>query len=219
MMRAWVVDDQREIREGVAALIEQRVAAARIVGLFARGQDALGAAARGEAFDVALVDLGLPDIQGADLIRQLRFRRRDAAIIAFTVRFDDEAVFSALRAGASGYITKDAPNRDIVDAVQSGASGAAPFSPDIGRRVAASFWSSPDEQAANEPDPAAALTARERQILELICKGASYRAIGAALGITLGTVQTHVKNVYRKLGVGSKIEAIRCVQRPSSTLR
>jgi DNA-binding NarL/FixJ family response regulator len=208
-MRVWIIDDQREIREGVALLIEQRVAAAEITGLFGRGGDALEDVARGGAFDVALVDLGLPDMRGADLIRQLRCGSRDAAIIAFTVRFDDEAVFSALRAGASGYLTKDAPGRDIIDAVRSGASGAAPFSPDIGRRVAASFWPSVGERKSSAPDPAVVLTPRERQILDLICSGASYRDIGAALGITLGTVQTHVKNVYGKLGVGSKVEAMR----------
>jgi len=218
-MLVWVIDDQRDVREGVAALIEQRVTAAQIAGLFATGHDAINALARGEPFDVALVDLGLPDIQGADLIRQLRVGRPSVAIIAFTVRFDDEALFSALRAGASGYITKEAADRDIVDAVQSAASGAAPFSQDIGRRVAASFWSSAGDREPSEPDPAAVLTARERQILDLICRGASYRDIGTALGITLGTVQTHVKNVYGKLGVGSKIEAMRCTLAASSPQR
>jgi len=208
-MLVWVIDDQREIREGVASLLERRLDAAQITGLFAQGHDALEALVRGEPVDVALVDLGLPDMGGADLIRQLRFARRDAAIIAFTVAFDDEALFSALRAGASGYITKDAPDQDIVDAVRSAASGAAPFSPDIGRRVAASFWPPPRGPAPRDPDPIIVLTPRERQILDLICTGASYRDIGAALGITLGTVQTHIKNVYGKLGVCTKVEAMR----------
>lgn len=208
-MLVWVIDDQREIRDGVASLIEQRIPTAQVTGLFGSARDALEAVALGAGFDVAMVDLGLPDIPGAHLIRKLRCWRRDAAIIAFTMRFDDDALFSALRAGASGYITKDAPVSDIIDAVQSGASGAASFSPDIGRRVAASFWSSPDEHQTKAPDPAVVLTPRERQILDLLCAGASYRDIGLALGIRLGTVQTHVKNVYGKLGVGSKVEAIR----------
>jgi DNA-binding NarL/FixJ family response regulator len=208
-MLAWVIEDQREVREGVASVIERRVAAAQVTGMFAEGRAALRAVARGEPFDVALVDLGLPDMRGADLIRQLRCQRGDSAIVAFTVRFDDEALFSALRAGASGYITKDASDECIVHAVQSAASGAAPFSPDIGRRVAASFWSTPSNTEASDPKPTAAvLTPRERQVLDLIGTGASYREIGVALGISLGTVQTHIKSVYGKLGVGTKVEAI-----------
>jgi DNA-binding NarL/FixJ family response regulator len=208
-MLAWIIEDQRETREGVAALIERHVVDARVAGAFARGHDALAALARGEPFDVALVDLGLPDIRGAEVIRQMRCDRRDAAILAFTVRFDDEALFSALRSGASGYITKDASDRDIVDAVRGAASGAACFSRDIGRRVAASFWSSAAQREPSHPDPAVVLTPREREILDLICSGASYQDVGMALGIRLGTVQSHVKNVYSKLGVGSKIEAMR----------
>jgi DNA-binding NarL/FixJ family response regulator len=215
-MLAWVIDDQREIREGVVALIEQATGGAHTARPFAYGQDALQAVDRGEPFEVALVDLGLPDITGADLIRQLRSQRPGAAIITFTVRFDDDAVFSALRAGASGYLTKDAPNDRIVDAVRSAASGAAPFSPDVGRRVAASFWSSQQQRELTISDPSEVLTSRERQVLDLICTGASYREIGAALGITLGTVQTHIKNVYGKLGVGTKVEAMRCTLSASS---
>jgi len=215
-MRIWVIDDQEEIRDGVASVIQQRVVGAQVTGVFALGQDALAAAAGSNAFDVALIDLGLPDMAGTDLIRRLRAGNQDAAIIAFTVRFDDEALFSALRAGASGYLTKDAPTEDIVHAVHTAASGAAPFSPHIGRRVAASFWSSPSEPKATPP---VVLTPRERQILDLLCTGASYRDVGTALGITLGTVQTHVKNLYGKLGVCTKIEAMRWTLETSATPR
>jgi len=218
-MLVWVVEDQREVLNGVAALIEGRVAGAQVAGRFARGAEAMEAIARGERFDVALVDLGLPDLPGAELIGQLRRARRDAAIIAFTVRFDDDALFSALRAGASGYLTKNASEADIVAAVTAAASGAAPFSPEIGRRVAASFWSPSAEPRPSSPTTAVILTPREREILDLICSGASYSDIGSALGIALGTVQSHVKNVYGKLGVGSKVEAMRWMLGTSSPQR
>jgi DNA-binding NarL/FixJ family response regulator len=218
-MLAWVIDDQLAIREGIISLIERGIAGAQPTRPFKHGCDALQAVARGEPFDVALVDLGLSDIAGTELIRQIRARRLDAAIIVFTNRFDDEAVFSALRAGASGYITKDAPDQYLIDAVRAGASGAAPFSPDIGRRVAASFWPSQHKHEPIESNPTDVLTSRERQVLDLICTGASYREIGVALRIGLGTVQTHIKNVYGKLGVGTKIEAMRCTLDASSRAR
>lgn len=218
-MLVWVVEDQRDVLDGVAALIDRHVAGAQVAGRLARGGEALAAVARGELFDVALVDLGLPDIPGAELIGHLRRACPDSAIIAFTIRFDDGALFSALRAGASGYLTKNASEADIVAAVTAAASGAAPFSPEIGRRVAASFWSPPAESRPSTPVAAVALTPREREILDLICCGASYNDIGSALGIALGTVQTHVKNVYGKLGVGSKIEAMRWMLGTSSPQR
>jgi len=218
-MLVWVVEDQRDVLEGVTALIAGRVADAQVAGQFARAAEAIEAVARGERFDVALVDLGLPDMPGMDLIGQLRRACRDSAIIAFTVRFDDDAVFSALRAGASGYLTKNASEADIVAAVTAAASGAAPFSPEIGRRVAASFWSAPAGPRPSAPVAAVVLTPREREILDLICSGASYSDIGSALGIALGTVQSHVKNVYGKLGVGSKVEAMRWMLGSSSPQR
>jgi len=164
----------------------------------------------GRGFDVALVDLGLPDLPGADVIRQLRSGRPEHAIVAFTVRFDEEAVFSALRAGASGYVTKDASDQTILDAIQSAASGAAPFSPKISQTVAKSFWlSAPAPAPMSDAPPATALTPREREVLDLVCTGASYREIGCALGVSLGTIQTHIKSIYAKLGVASKAEAVR----------
>lgn len=219
-MRVWVVDDEVEVREGVAELIERRVAAARVTGQFARGREALRAVRERRVFDLALVDLGLPDMHGEDVIRQLRAHRPLEAIIAFTIRCDEAAVFATLRAGASGYVTKDASDQDIVDAIQSAASGAAPFSREISRTVAQSFWISPHaERATSATEPIAALTPREREVLELVCTGASYREIGAALGITLGTIQTHIKSIYTKLGVANKAEAVRWVMSAPSAAR
>ena len=209
-MRIWVVDDQREVREGVAELIQRRVVAACITGQFARGGDALKALQEGRVFEVALVDLGLPDMQGEEVIRHLRLGRPHGAIVAFTVRFDEDAVFSALRAGASGYLTKDASDQTVIDAIESAASGAAPFSPKISGSVAKSFWvSTQNERRQTDVRASAALTRREREVLDLICTGASYREIGGALGISLGTIQTHIKSIYAKLGVANKAEAIR----------
>lgn len=209
-MRIWVVDDQHEVREGVSKLLERCLTGARVTGMFGLGGDAVKAAEEGQAFEVALIDLCLPDIPGEDVVRQLRSFRPQDAIVAFTVRFDDQAIFSALRAGASGYVTKDASEQAVVEAVQSAAAGAAPFSPAISLSVARSFWGSPPQARGSQQAPrSASLTPRERQVLDLVCTGASYQEIGHALGVSLGTIQTHIKSIYTKLGVANKAEAMR----------
>ena len=126
-------------------------------------------------------------------------------MLAFTVRADDDAVFSALRAGARGYITKDASLAELMRAVQDAVRGGAPLSRGIGLRVVSRFWQT-NEGSANAVDT---LTARERSVLEVLCTGASYREAGRWLGLSEGTIQTHVKRIYEKLGVCSKAEAVR----------
>jgi DNA-binding NarL/FixJ family response regulator/signal transduction histidine kinase len=171
---------------------------------FGTARETLAAMERGEPFDVVLVDLGLPDLTGQALIRELRRKRGELPIVAFTVREDDDAIFEALRAGAVGYITKHASLADLLAAVCAAAEGAAPLSPRVSRRVVSRFW--PDPRPA--PNIDAVLTPREREVLELLCTAASYREVATLLGISEGTVQSHVKKIYGKLGVNSKAEAV-----------
>jgi DNA-binding NarL/FixJ family response regulator len=203
----WVIDDAQEIRDGVSAALGRMCADIRVSGRFGLGREALRALARGDSFDVALVDLGLPDMAGDALIGQMRGRCPRRSIVAFTVRSDDGAVFSALRAGASGFVTKELPAAELARAITAAAAGAAPFSPDVSGRVAASFWAPDAGSGATGGD--VPLTSRERDVLDLLCTGASYREVAEGLGIGVGTVQTYVKSVYAKLGVSTKAEAIR----------
>ena len=202
--RVCLIDDDDSLREDVVRAVGSGLGDFDITA-FERPSRLFRAMDGGQRFDVALVDLGLPEMSGEVVIRELRRRHAGMPALAFTVRDDDAAVFSALRAGASGYITKQIPVADLVEALRAAARGAAPLSPNISHRVIAKFWIAGCPTAAIGAD----LTVREREVLELVCNSASYREVASVLGISQGTVQTHIKNIYRKLGVTSKAEAVR----------
>lgn len=150
---------------------------------------------------VGLVDLGLTDGCGIQLIAGMA--RADLVLIALSVRFDDEAIFGALRAGAVGYLLKDASAETIARALRDAVAGGSPMSPGVARRVVRQF------QPATDRGRSVQLTPREHEVLEFLCLGASYREIARTLGMACGTVQTHVKHVYEKLGADNKAEAVR----------
>jgi DNA-binding NarL/FixJ family response regulator len=156
-------------------------------------------------FDVALVDLGLPDGTGIDVIHGLRHERPACPIVVFTIHGDADTLFEALRAGACGYLLKQTPPERLHAALLDALAGGAPMSPTVARLVVASF-------STNET-PGAQLTARERELLALLGRGHSYGDIAKALGIGLGTVQGYVKAVYKKLEISSKAEAAACAAR------
>lgn len=168
-----------------------------------------------EPVDVMLVDLGLPDMDGTELIRHAVQRHPGCDCLVVTMFADDAHVMAALEAGATGYLLKDATNERITGAVHEVRAGGSPISPSIARRVLARFRSSP---AAASTPPAAAVVAtsavpsplsqRETEILQSIAKGFSFETVGEVLGISQHTVVAHVKNIYRKLAVHSRGEAV-----------
>lgn len=176
---------------------------------FGTALEILAAIEQGAVFDVALVDLGLPGLTGQRLIGELRRRREALPIIAFTVREDDTAIFEALRAGAVGYITKHASLSELIAAIHAAEQGAAPLSPGVSRRVVSQFW----PEALRAPGLTSTLTPREREVLDLLCTAATYRDVATLLGISEGTVQSHVKKIYGKLGVNSKAGAVLLTRR------
>jgi DNA-binding NarL/FixJ family response regulator len=178
-----------------------------------------------EAVDVVLLDLGLPDGRGIELIPTLRARRPSPTIVAFTV-FDDEAsVIEAIAAGVDGYVLKAAPPEVLVDALRGAAAGESPISPAVAgfllrrlRRDDAAARKAPG--AAARTDRLMALTARELEVLETLARGLSYREAAAKLGMSPATVAHHVKNLYPKLAASSRSEAVfRAVQEGLITLR
>ncbi|HWI84371.1 response regulator transcription factor [Ramlibacter sp.] len=165
--------------------------------------------------DVVLADLGLPDGQGVQVIEHAKAGHPARDVIVVTMFGDDGHVVDCIRAGATGYLLKDALPRDIADAIMQVHAGGSPISPAIARRVLQSFQ---PPQRAPQPDtpavpPAAApppspLSERETEILRLVAKGLSFKEVSAALSISSHTVVTHVKRVYQKLAVHSRGEAV-----------
>lgn len=167
--------------------------------------------------DVMLVDLGLPDMNGIELIRHAAQHLPGCDVLVVTMFADDAHVMGSLEAGATGYLLKDAQAARITSAIHELRAGGAPISPSIARRVLARFRIAP---AAAAPAPAAPatppatapvaspLSERETEILRLVAKGFSFDAVGELLAISPHTVVTHVKKIYRKLAVHSRGEAV-----------
>jgi DNA-binding NarL/FixJ family response regulator len=164
--------------------------------------------------DVMLIDLGLPDINGVEVIRYAALQRPATDILVVTMFGDDDHVMDSINAGATGYLLKDAMPERISASIQELHAGGAPISPSIARRVLARFRDASSAGASGStqaPAPAAGaspLSAREADILRLVAKGMSFSEVGGALSISPHTVVTHVKKIYRKLAVHSRGEAV-----------
>jgi DNA-binding NarL/FixJ family response regulator len=154
--------------------------------------------------EVVLMDFGLPGITGAECIRLLKPQFPQTHFIIFSVFDDDENVFEALRAGATGYILKNSHPDDIYKAIMDVIKGGSPMSSTISRLVVNYFSSLKPEPNLNSFH----LSAREKVILQLLSQGFRYKEIGEQLFISIDTVRTHVRNIYQKLQVGSRMEAV-----------
>jgi DNA-binding NarL/FixJ family response regulator len=198
-VRVLVVEDDDRFRDDLVSLIGSR-SELRLAAAFRAAEPALSAIGAGLEIDVALVDLGLPRMSGHELIRRLKADRPALEIVVLTVLSDDDSLYGALRAGASGYLIKGGVAAELADAVLQVHRGGAPMSPSIARRILREFR---DSAVVAEPS----LTPRETEVLKLLARGASYPEIGTMLAISLSTVQFHIRAIYRKLEVGTKAEA------------
>lgn len=159
--------------------------------------------------DVVLVDLGLPDGNGIDVIRHAMRGHPGGDVIVITMFGDDGHVIDSIRAGATGYLLKDALPRDIAGAILQVRGGGSPISPAIARRVLQSLQHAAAPAPADDTEGSGAvLSRRETEVLRLVAKGLSFKEVGAALDISSHTVITHVKRVYQKLAVHSRGEAV-----------
>ncbi len=162
--------------------------------------------------DVLLVDLGLPDISGIELIRHAARHHPGCDALVVTMFADDGHVLGSIEAGATGYLLKDASAARIAAAIHEVRAGGSPISPSIARRVLARLHGgAPVAAAVHAPAPSAEpspLSERETELLRLVAKGFSFEAVAEVLTISPHTVVTHVKNIYRKLAVHSRGEAV-----------
>jgi DNA-binding NarL/FixJ family response regulator len=166
---------------------------------------------REQPVDVMLVDLGLPDGSGLSVIRHACERHPECEPLVFSVFGDEENVLASIKAGALGYIHKDSPLESIVDAILQMKAGMSPISPTIARRILTSYRGQrapSSAPAASVPGISVQLTSREQERLELVARGFTYAETSNLMQISLHTVQSHVKNLYRKLAVRSKNEAV-----------
>lgn len=148
--------------------------------------------------DIVLMDIDLPGMSGVQGVDQLRNAGFERPILMLTVHEDEAAVFEALCAGAAGYLVKGLAPAKLLAAIQEAHGGGAPMSPAIARMVIQTF----------HPKTRNPLSAREQEVLELLCKGENYRTIATALFISSNTVKAHIKNIYTKLEVNSRAEAV-----------
>jgi DNA-binding NarL/FixJ family response regulator len=209
-----IVEDEPEFRRRFAQIIEGEPTM-RLAGVAATKRDAQTLIDR-EDFDVMLIDLGLPDGTGIDLIRNVSQRKPDVDIMVVTVFGDEQHVVSSIEAGATGYILKDSTPADVISCIRLLRAGGSPVSPVVARSVLRAIRtrmggassagpSAPARPAGNENNP---LSARETEILQLLAKGMSFNEIGEILGISPHTVTAHIKKIYRKLAVHSRGEAV-----------
>ena len=202
-IRILVVDDHPVYRDGLRALIE-RSADLELAGEAATGGDAV-ALAEAASPDVILMDIRMPGMSGIDATRRILAARAATRILILTMSEDDDSLFAAMRAGARGYLPKDSDSADLVRAIRAVAGGDVIFGESIATRLQAFF-------AAGHARPAAArfpeLTDREDEVLELIARGLANRAIAAQLGISDKTVRNHVANIFNKLQVADRSQAI-----------
>jgi two-component system NarL family response regulator len=152
--------------------------------------------------DILLVDIDLPGLSGVDLIRRVHPVLPVLAILVYTISEDRDTVFAALKAGALGYLLKSSPPRELIESLRSLHQGGSPMSPKIARKVILELQPQTDDHQADGLSP------REKDILNGIALGKSYKEMAQALGLSPHTVHTHVKNVYQKLQAASRAEAL-----------
>ncbi|MCC6191293.1 MAG: response regulator transcription factor [Anaerolineales bacterium] len=200
-IRILIADDHPVFRYGLRALLGAEPGT-EVIGEAATGEDAIALAERLQP-DVILMDLNLPGINGLEATRRILAAQAHIAILVITM-FDDDSLFAAMRAGARGYILKGTEGEETLHAVRAVARGEAVFSPAVAQRLMQYFGAS--RPAASTPFPE--LTDREREVLALIAEGYTNTAIAERLVISPKTVRNHVSNIFGKLQVAHRAEAI-----------
>lgn len=201
-IRVVVADDHPIVRQGLTALLDS-LAGFKVVGVAANGRDAVKEVVLTKP-DVAVLDLQMPDLDGFAATREIAKVAPSVAVLVLTMFSDDDSVFAAMRAGARGYLVKGAEQEEISRAIRAVAAGEAIFGPGVAQRML-DFFAAPPAAA---PPPFPELTARERDILDLLAGGRSNAAIAHRLGVAPKTVANNVSSIFAKLQVADRAQAI-----------
>jgi len=206
-IRVVIADDQRVVRDGLTVLVGL-IDDVVVVGSAANGLEAVELARR-ERPDVVLMDLRMPELEGAEATRRICTELPETQVLILTTYADDESLFPALQAGARGYLTKDASAEEIEHAITALAAGRTHLDPAIQQRLIDAVLE-PASLRPGEPRALPAdLTAREGEILRLIAAGLSNAEIAAALVVSAATVKTHVNHIFAKTGARDRAQAVR----------
>ncbi len=200
-IKVAIVDDDEGIRNSLATLI-RRAAALRLTGDYADAETALKEIPRNPP-DVVLMDINLPGIKGPECVRQLKAQLPAVQFLMLTVYEDSDSLFNSLKAGASGYLLKRTASARLLEAIRDVHAGGSPMTPQLARRVV-QFFTKPADTAS----PVASLTPGEKEFLDQLANGYAYKEIADRMKISIDTVRSYVRNVYEKLHVHSRTEAV-----------
>ena len=203
MIRVVIADDQPAVRDGLAMLMGL-TDDIEVVGTAANGVEALELT-RDLRPNVVLMDLRMPEMDGAEVTRKIRATVPDTHVLVLTTYADDDSLFPALQAGAQGYLTKDASAEEIERAIREVADGHTHLDPAIQERLVAALLST----AGRVRTPPDDLTTREVEVLKLIAAGLSNAEIAAALVVSAATVKTHINHIFAKTGARDRAQAVR----------
>jgi DNA-binding NarL/FixJ family response regulator len=201
-IKVVIVEDQDTIRNSLLLLLDS-IAELVVVDAFSNGEAAVEFLLK-HPVDVALFDINLPGISGIEAIAKLKAKQPKMQFMVLSLYDDPEYIFKALRAGATGYILKSTPTEKLIDAIRELHAGGSPMSSQIARKVVTEFAAFQVKAAHCE-----ALSRRENEILDLLAKGFRYKEIASKLFVSNETVRTHIRNIYEKLQVNSRAEALR----------
>lgn len=202
MIKVVIVEDKKAVREGLAMLLGVP-GETSCVGSYASAEDMLARLSE-DLPDVVLMDIGLPGMSGIEATRLVKQSALETEIVILTIHEDDNNIFKALCAGASGYLLKDTPPSELVDAVRNAHQGGSPMTSRIARRVVELFQNRFQPPRESE----IRITEREQEVLAALAQGHSYASIADKLCVAPDTVRFHIRNIYRKLHVHSQTAAV-----------
>lgn len=203
MIKIIIADDQEIVCEGLKKIL-QSDPDIKVIGIANNGQQALDLVHH-QTPDLVLMDLQMPIMNGVQAIRQLRKTHPDLPVIVLTTYMDDKWLFDAIRAGATGYLLKDSPRQELIDAIKGTLSGNVYLDPSVARKVLDSVAASPEPIESDEDFD---LSERERDILQLLVEGLSNAEIAHRLYLSEGTVRNYLSSLFVKLGVSDRTQAV-----------
>jgi DNA-binding NarL/FixJ family response regulator len=200
-IRVWLVEDNRTFRQALARVMA-RATDMECTGSFTSSEDAIEAIPKGDPPDVILLDVNLPGMSGLDALKVFKSHAPQAAVVILTMFDDQEKIYQSVSAGASGYLLKTATPDSILGSIRDVHAGGAPMNPKVARAVMDMFAKMAGPREENN------LTDRERDVLKLMTEGLATKQIASRLELSYHTIDTHLRNIYAKLHVHNRSEAV-----------